>query len=68
MKDKDDPGFFQIAHSILAAFFGVQAKKNFERDSEYAERKGLAPYIVVGIAMALCLHLIIYTIARMVAP
>jgi hypothetical protein len=68
VKEKEDLNIFQIAHSILAAFFGVQAKKNFERDGEYLEKRGWGPYILVGIVMAVCLHLVIYTIVKSVVP
>ena len=66
MNEQKDPNIFQIAHSILAAFFGVQSKKNHERDDAYVEKKGLKPYILMGIALVIVFHLILYAIVKII--
>lgn len=66
MNEQKDPTIFQIAHSILAAFFGVQTRKNHERDNAYVEKKGLKPYIIMGFAMVIIFHFILYTIVKIV--
>lgn len=66
MNEQKDPNIFQIAHSILAAFIGVQSKKNHERDDAYVEKKGLKPYILMGIALVIVFHLILYAIVKII--
>lgn len=66
MNKQKDPTIFQIAHSILAAFFGVQTRKNHERDNAYVEKKGLAPYIIMGFSLVIVFHLVLYTIVKII--
>jgi hypothetical protein len=66
MTEQKDPNIFQIAQSILAAFIGVQSKKNHERDDAYVEKKGLRPYILMGIALVIVFHLILYAIVKII--
>ncbi len=66
MNEQKDPNIFQIAQSILAAFIGVQSKKNHERDDAYVEKKGLKPYILMGIALVIVFHLILYAIVKII--
>jgi hypothetical protein len=66
MTEQKDPNIFQIAQSILAAFIGVQSKKNHERDDAYVEKKGLKPYILMGIALVIVFHLILYAIVKII--
>ena len=63
---QSDPGFLQIFWSILAAFIGVQSKKNLDRDNAYIEKKGLRPYIITGILLTLLFYLSIYSIVQLV--
>ena len=64
----EDLSLFQIAHSILAAFFGVQSKENYKRDDAYIEKKGILPFVIMGFALAITLHVIIYGIVQLVIP
>ena len=66
--EQPDPGFLQICWSILAAFIGVQSKKNLDRDNAYIEKKGLRPYIVTGILLTILFYLAIYSIVQLVVP
>jgi len=66
MSEQKDPNIFQIAHSILAAFIGVQSKKNHECDDAYVEKKGLKPYIIMGFALAIAFHLVLVVIVKIV--
>jgi len=43
---EDKPNFFRIVLSTLAAAFGVQSKKNLERDTKHGT---LSHYITAGI-------------------
>jgi Protein of unknown function (DUF2970) len=59
---------FQIAWSMLAAFFGVQNKKNFERDNAYIEKKGIKLYIIMGFCLAIAFFLGLFAIVKFVVP
>jgi hypothetical protein len=63
-----DPNVFQIAWSMLASFIGVQNKKNYERDNAYIEKKGLKPYIIMGVLLVIMFHVTLYTIVKFVIP
>ncbi len=67
-EEKKDPNLLQIAWSMAAAFFGVQNKKNFERDNAYIEKKGIKIYIVMGFSLAIGLCLILFTIVNLIVP
>lgn len=67
-KDKTDLTLFQVAHSILAAFIGIQSKENHRRDDDFIEKRGLLPYVVMGFALAILFHVIIYSIVQLVIP
>lgn len=64
----EDPNILQIGWSILASFIGVQSRKNLDRDNAYIEKKGLKPYIIVGIILTLVFYFSIYTIVKFVVP
>ena len=63
-----DPNILQIMWSMLASFIGVQNRKNFERDNAYIEKKGIKPYIIMGILLVIILHLGIFAIVKFVVP
>lgn len=53
----------RTAWSMLASFFGVQSRKNFEEDVQ----KGRArDFIIVGIVLVILIHLGIYGIVQLV--
>lgn len=66
MNKPKDPTIFQIAHSILASFFGVQTRENHERDDAYVEKKGLTPYILMGFAFVIVFHVVLFVIVKIV--
>ncbi len=66
MNEQKDPSIFQIAHSILASFFGVQNKENYERDNAYIEKKGLKPYILMGVAFVVLFHIVLFVLVKIV--
>ena len=66
--DHEDPNILQIMWSMLASFVGVQNKKNFERDNAYIEKKGIKPYIIMGILLVIVFHLSIFALVKFVVP
>lgn len=68
IKEPKDPNVLQIAWSMLASFIGVQNKKNYERDNAYIEKKGLKPYIIMGICLVIVFHITLFTIVKFVIP
>ncbi len=52
-----DPNIFQIMHSLLASFFGVQSQANMDRDEKYIEKHGIKVYIILGFVLVFCLIL-----------
>jgi hypothetical protein len=67
-EEEKDPNILQIAFSIIAAFFGVQNKRNFERDNAYIEKKGIKIYVVMGFCIAIAFFLSLFAIVNIVAP
>jgi hypothetical protein len=62
-KDPNAPTLWQVFLSVLAAFFGVQSQKNYQRD--FAKGSPLQ-FILLG-ALATCLFIIGVMIAVRVA-
>ncbi|MEH6911179.1 MAG: DUF2970 domain-containing protein [Oceanicoccus sp.] len=58
MKEKNLT-FFQMMHSVLASFFGVQSSKNRDRDFKKGKAKH---FIMVGIFMTFVWYGTIYLI------
>lgn len=54
MAQGEKPTWFQIFFSMIAAFFGVQTKKTYERDFSYGKA---GPYIIMGIVLTILLVL-----------
>ena len=65
--DKDDegkaPNILQVIGSVLAAFIGIQNKKNKERDFKYGNHK---VFIAAGLIMTLVFLLTVITIVQLV--
>ncbi len=54
--DRDkEPGLFNILHSLLASFFGVQSQQNMDRDEKYIEKHGIKVYIILGFSLVFIL-------------
>ena len=66
MSDQKDPKLFQIAFSLLASFFGVQSKKNWDRDAAYIEKKGIKVYIIMGFFLVFCLLITLFGIVQII--
>ena len=62
-RDHGKPSFWQVVHSVVAAFFGVQSAKNRERDFTAGRPSA---YIFVGVAMAALVVLIILGLVRLI--
>ena len=57
--------FFKAIKSVMAAFIGVQKKKNLEDDFT---KKSATPFIVAGILMAIIFVVSIYTVVQLILP
>ena len=66
LKQDKDPNIFQIAHSLLASFFGVQSQKNMDRDERYIEKHGIKVYIIMGFSLVICLLLTLFGIVKLI--
>lgn len=66
MTERKDPNIFQIAFSLIAAFFGVQSKENMARDEKYIEKNGIKVYIIMGFFLVLCILLTLFGIVQLV--
>lgn len=62
MSDRQ-PTLWQVALSVLAAFFGVQSNKNRERDFKHGR---FSHFVIIGLIATLLFALIIYGIVRLV--
>jgi succinate dehydrogenase/fumarate reductase cytochrome b subunit len=62
-RNNQNPGFFHVIGSVLAAFIGVQSEKNRERDFK---RGKPWHYIVTGIVLTIVFILIVWSIVRLV--
>ena len=62
--DKEkSPGLMQIVASVFAAAFGVQSKKNQERDFKHGKAR---VFIISGIIFTLLFIGTVFTVVRMV--
>lgn len=62
MSDRQ-PTLWQVALSVLAAFFGVQSNKNRERDFKHGR---FSHFVIIGLTATLVFVLMIYGIVRLV--
>ena len=56
-------GFLSVLSSVLAAFFGVQNRKNYEKDFRHGKAKD---FVIVGLIMTAVLVLTVITIVKIV--
>lgn len=54
------PSNWQVVKSVLASFVGIQSQKNLERD---AESNIVGRFFLIGIALAVTVHGLLYLIA-----
>ena len=66
MAEQKDPTLFQIVLSVLASFFGVSNKENYDRDNAYLEKVGFKPYLIAAIILTVGLVLIVASIVTFV--
>ncbi len=66
MSDQKDPNIFQIAFSLLAAFFGVQSKEKMERDATYIDKKGFKVYVIMGFFLVFCIIITVIGIVQLI--
>lgn len=45
-QDKQQPSLWQVAQSVMAALFGVQSSKNYQRDFTHGKP---SQYIILGL-------------------
>lgn len=64
MSEEKDPTIFQIIHSLLASFFGVQSQENMDRDEKYIEKHGIKVYIILGFFLVFCLLTGLYILVK----
>jgi len=57
--------FLSAIKSVMAAFVGVQKKKNLEEDFG---KKSAAPFIVAGLLMGFLFVIVVYSIVKLVLP
>lgn len=57
--------FFSAVKSVMAAFVGVQNKKNLQEDFG---KKSAAPFIFAGILMGVLFVVTVYTVVQIVLP
>lgn len=62
MNDRQ-PTLWQVALSVLAAFFGVQSERNRERDFKHGR---FSHFVIIGLIATLVFVLIIYGIVQLV--
>lgn len=55
--------FFDAIKSVMAAFVGVQKKKNLQEDFN---KKSATPFIVAGLLMAVLFVITVYTVVNIV--
>ncbi len=59
------PNLLQVMGSVFAAFFGVQSRKNKERDFKHGNHK---VFIAVGIIMTFIFLAVVISVVQMVVP
>lgn len=64
-KSEESLNLWQVAGSVLAAFFGVQSSKNYQRD--FNKGKPIH-YVVMGIFLAAVFVGCIITVVQIVLP
>lgn len=57
------PGILQVIGSVLAAMFGVQSRRNQERDFGSGRA---APYIIAGVIMTVVFVLVVVGVVQLV--
>lgn len=58
----DKPGWLAVLLSVIAAFFGVQSRRNYQRDFTSGR---YWPYIFAGLILALSFVLLVYGLVRL---
>lgn len=57
--------FLSAIKSVMAAFVGVQKKKNLEEDFG---KKSAMPFIVAGLMMGVLFVLVVYSVVQFILP
>ena len=57
--------FLSAVKSVMAAFVGVQKKKNLEEDFS---KKSAAPFIAAGLLMGILFVVVVYSVVQLVLP
>ncbi len=65
-EEEKEANIFQILHSLLASFFGVQSQKNMDRDERYIEKHGIKVYIILGFSLVFLLIIGLITLVKII--
>ena len=57
----EEPAWWKVACSVLAAFFGVQSHRNYEKDFSSGR---FWPYILMGLILALAFVVGVYLLVQ----
>jgi hypothetical protein len=61
--EKEQPTLLQVFMSVLSSFFGVQKRKNLERDFKHGKP---SQYIIVGLVLTAAFVLIVWGVVQLV--
>lgn len=61
-----EPTLLQIAHSLLASFFGVQSQANMDRDERHIEKYGIKIYVITGFILVLLLLIGLFVLVQII--
>ncbi len=61
--EKEQPTLLQVFTSVLSSFFGVQKRKNLERDFKHGKP---SQFIIVGLVLTAAFVLIVWSVVQLV--
>jgi hypothetical protein len=65
MNEPKGPGWWSIVLSTIAAAFGVQSKRNLEKDFNSSS---ILPYVIAGVLFTACFVGIVMLVVLLVVP
>ena len=61
--EKEQPTLLHVFTSVLSSFFGVQKRKNLERDFKHGKP---SQFIIVGLVLTAAFVLIVWSVVQLV--
>ncbi|MCH9826846.1 MAG: DUF2970 domain-containing protein [Gammaproteobacteria bacterium] len=61
--DRSSPGLFDQLLSVLAAFFGVQSRRNRERDFKHGKAIN---FVILGVVMTIVFVIVLALVVKLV--